>query len=521
MVVKELIAKLGFQVDAGTIAASDAAIGSARKSLMETSVAADTAGTGMKKFGADAVTAGTEARAAGAEASTAFGARLKASIASSAASMQAFGREVQNIKNQLMGLGMMAVGGFGLFELADGAIETGHQVSQLSQRLRINQDDALQLSRMSQMAGADARQVGTVLTRLDRGFMTAGKNGNETTKTLAEFGVSLTDGNGKLLSYTDQLSALSQAYQKAEEEGTGDEFMTKLFGPRGMSLGPLLMQADELKERVGSIKSTAILDPKAADDAWKSLNTMKAQVGQLALAFGAALIPAVSTFVSVLTAGAQAVAGFIAQHRQLATIIGNVTGAVIAFVAAWKTAQIIISICKAIRLAIASSFLTNPIFWIIAAIAALILIINDLYTWITGGQSVIGSWLGPFSAIYARTVEVYDGIKAGVIDACSAFAASFSNAIETVKGFFSGLLSFALSVLSQIASSIGTYVMDKIKSAKDSLMSFLNTPIANRGDNGGGNSYQYNISQTNNGSDAIASAPDMNTMTPDYAPDGG
>ena len=158
MVVKELIAKLGFQVDAGTIAASDAAIGSARKSLMETSVAADTAGTGMKKFGADAVTAGTEARAAGAEASTAFGARLKASIASSAASMQAFGREVQNIKNQLMGLGMMAVGGFGLFELADGAIETGHQVSQLSQRLRINQDDALQLSRIEPQYGRGGSQ---------------------------------------------------------------------------------------------------------------------------------------------------------------------------------------------------------------------------------------------------------------------------------------------------------------------------------------------------------------------------
>ncbi|HGJ5876599.1 MAG TPA: hypothetical protein ACHBX0_09730 [Arsenophonus sp.] len=40
-----------------------------------------------------------------------------------------------------------------------------------------------------------------------------------------------------------------------------------------------------------------------------------------------------------------------------------------------------------------AALLTNPIFWVAAAIIAVIAVIEDLYVWMNSGKSVFGNWM--------------------------------------------------------------------------------------------------------------------------------
>lgn len=53
---------------------------------------------------------------------------------------------------------------------------------------------------------------------------------------------------------------------------------------------------------------------------------------------------------------------------------------------------------------------TWPFMLIAAAIIALIVVIEDLYVWITGGQSLIGEWLGSFSDFAAKIKNIFIGL---------------------------------------------------------------------------------------------------------------
>lgn len=85
-----------------------------------------------------------------------------------------------------------------------------------------------------------------------------------------------------------------------------------------------------------------------------------------------------------------------------------------------------------------------PVYAIIAVIGLLALAIEDIYTWITGGDSIIGSWLGPWK-------DVIGGIRDFFVDTWNNILAFFSSiperivaALGSLKGLIPKLLSFIL-----------------------------------------------------------------------------
>lgn len=114
--------------------------------------------------------------------------------------------------------------------------------------------------------------------------------------------------------------------------------------------------------------------------------------------------------------------------------------------------------------------LSNPVFLAVAlAVAALILVIEDLYTWLNGGQSVIGSWL---ESMGISAEEFKNGLTAivefikGFIIATFEFLANslrstikfilavmtgdWSSALEAWKGFLIGLFYFFTDILKSL-----------------------------------------------------------------------
>jgi tape measure domain-containing protein len=133
------------------------------------------------------------------------------------------------------------------------------------------------------------------------------------------------------------------------------------------------------------------------------------------------------------------------------------------------------------------SFLLNPAFLTIAAITlgimALVLVVEDLYYWITGGESVLGDWLGSWddfkikvsawiSQLVDQLIGYWDDLKTGwlstwqsIIDIMlrglkfwkQVFTGDISGAIETAKEHFTGLGEKAMSVFQKIKDNAPTF----------------------------------------------------------------
>lgn len=56
---------------------------------------------------------------------------------------------------------------------------------------------------------------------------------------------------------------------------------------------------------------------------------------------------------------------------------------------------------------LAAALLANPLTWVAIGVAALVLAIQDLYTWITGGDSLIGRWLGPWQDVLQQMSDAW------------------------------------------------------------------------------------------------------------------
>lgn len=107
-------------------------------------------------------------------------------------------------------------------------------------------------------------------------------------------------------------------------------------------------------------------------------------------------------------------------------------------------------------------------------IAAIILYTINIVVWlIVKFYEFMDSGNIVAEVIKAAFQFMIDTIARGIRFITALFSGNWSGAIDEVKGFFSDLLGFALDILGKIGSAIGTFVMDKISSAKKAVMDFL------------------------------------------------
>lgn len=189
--------------------------------------------------------------------------------------------------------GLMAVGmtGAGLFNITQGAMDAGENLYKLSTRLHLTTSEASQLNKLFSISGTNIQAVIPFFSQLDKSVLDSSKGLNSTTMALMKFGINLKDSSGNLLPVNEQLDQLAKGYQKAAEAGKEEEFQAQVLGRRGAELIPLLEDYNDNMEIASSIKATGLLDPKEAHELSLEWRKMKAEAGQLQLAFGSALMP--------------------------------------------------------------------------------------------------------------------------------------------------------------------------------------------------------------------------------------
>lgn len=189
--------------------------------------------------------------------------------------------------------GLMAVGmtGAGLFNITQGAMDAGENLYKLSTRLHLTTSEASQLNKLFSISGTNIQAVIPFFSQLDKSVLDSSKGLNSTTMALMKFGINLKDSSGNLLPMNEQLDQLAKGYHKAAEAGHEEEFQAQVLGRRGAELIPLLEDYNENMQIASSIKATGLLDPKEAHELSLEWRKMKAEAGQLQLAFGSALMP--------------------------------------------------------------------------------------------------------------------------------------------------------------------------------------------------------------------------------------
>lgn len=208
------------------------------------------------------------------------------------AGLTALTTSLSSMKYELLGLA--AAGGtlYGLYDSVKTAAAAGEALTDFSERLGISTKEAAGLSKVLKLGGMDTETFTGLMTRLDKSLLTAGEDGNDLTRALKIFGVTMTDSAGNLLPMNAQLDALAAGYKKANTEGRGQEFVAMVLGARGQELVKILMDLNELRSEAAQLP-TSIMAPEDLKRVNRELNLMKVQFEGLQKVLADSLFPIV------------------------------------------------------------------------------------------------------------------------------------------------------------------------------------------------------------------------------------
>lgn len=350
-------------------------------------------------------------------------------------------------------------------------------------------------------AGIKAGQAGTSLRSAISGLISPSK---EAAGWMEELGISITNEDGSMKSLAEVMDMLREKMAGLSESEQA-EAASAMFGERAMSGMLAIVNAsttdyqkltDALANADGTAKNMA---DTMNDNLNGQLTLLKSQIEGVAIKLGNILIPIIKQIVDKISEWVDwfsnlsteqqklilKIAGIVAVIGPLLLIIGKIITAV-------STVIKIINAIKTAMIALNAVMLANPIFLIVAAIAALIAIFVLLWNKCEGFRNF---WKGLWEEI-KKTVEKYldaivgffkvaweiiktvwnavkdffkgiwDGIKEVFSDVKDFFVSRFKQSVENIKivwnaitGFFKGIW----NGIKNIFKSVGEWFVEKFK----------------------------------------------------------
>ena len=259
---------------------------------------------------------------------SAFG-RLGAAAAGARAKVEGVTGAVKGINAGIAAASGAIAGGYGLFSITDKAMQAGENMHRLSQRLHTTVAEASRLNKIFQLGEVDINSITPLLARLDKQALAATKSTNDMALAQGEFGFSLTDSSGALLSTTKQLEQLALGYKNAMKAGKEEKFNAMVLGGKGAGLAPLLENMPTYSDIADRVTGTGLLDTDQAHAAFMEWKAMNMQAGQLTGAIGQALLPVAKDLMPEITEGFKGAATAIANNKDAIKEFGSAAGTAI------------------------------------------------------------------------------------------------------------------------------------------------------------------------------------------------
>ena len=363
-------------------------------------------------------------------------------LAGAASAAQGASAAVSGITGKLASFAMVAAGGFGIGAIIDNVVNAGEALYQLSNKLHMTTAETAQFKKIMTLSGVDVEAAAKSFAKMDKTLAGGGKSAEALQGYLSQFGVSLTDANGKLLPMNQQLDAMAKGYQNAVAQGRGQEFMLETLGAKGMELTKVFENYADAQAAASQIKGVGI-DPKSLHEIWLQMNILKAEATQVALGLAQAFIPIAQQILPALIPVLQAVVTFMKDNKEaIAAVVTNGLKLALLYGTATKLASGITTITTAFKgvetamgaFKAAGALIGGP--WVIAIMA----IIAVIYLLVT-------NW----DTICATLTSIWDSV-------CSALSSVWSAIISGIMAVINGFLSLGLSVFNALKAAIIAYV---------------------------------------------------------------
>jgi hypothetical protein len=380
--------------------------------------------------------------------------------------------------------GLKALAGFAvgsqvtgfLKELAYGAIEAGAQMDDFANRLGVGTEELQGFMYAASLSGASSQEAANGIRVLSAQIEAAVGGSKEAVSAFADLGVAFKDSEGNARAPLEIFNEVAQGFEKLADGPEKTAKAMKLLGRAGLTLVPLLNEGPEgirkltdEAERLGVIVSKDTIKTLAeADDAFDAL---RQQTNALKMNIGAALAPVLMRVTAFFREKLlPTITKLIRETNILKYATGLLVGSLVPiFTGAFVKAAQFFGVLKQGNVSILDmvrGFMKfGPIVLLIAGIA---LAIEDLYTWLTGGDSLIGRFLEKFlgakeAADLANTLkEAFAGIwvaLSGLGPVLAGAVASLATLAVNVAPVLAKGLQFVLNLLTSLIAAVDLLVV--------------------------------------------------------------
>ncbi|WP_445496683.1 phage tail protein [Photorhabdus sp. SF281] len=302
----------------------------------------------------------------------------------------------------------------------------------------------------------------------------------------------------------ESVKSTEQAAQKAEEAGSSISKLkllavgvaaavsvatTKVLG----FINSSITGAKDLAKEKGLLYKISDRELKQSDEYERSMKKMGLSVDSVKTKIALNLVPSMTKAVNginnwiasnkelitdgltkIIKVGGKVIQVIVNSVRAINKIVTSTTG--------WKAAiMLIVGALAVLKRSMIMAFIANPVVWVIAAIAGLLLLLDDLMVYLDGGESLFGAFWGPAIKWVKDVIkwgqDFYAKYK-GIIDN---LVSIWSQSFKAIWTIFSGVFQYIWNVI-KLFVGLFTGDMDLVSEAwagmTASLMKIWNGLIA-------------------------------------------
>jgi hypothetical protein len=385
----------------------------------------------------------------------------------------------------------------GVKNFVDGNLNALDEIKQLSNVTGEAADKIYLLGKVAEVNGSSAQAAQSSIEGLSRTIGEAAAGIGRGAKTFEQYGLSAKKANGEIKSSSELFGEISEKMQQMSDQE--QIAMLAKLGIDGSMIQTLRLGNDELAEQI-ALAEALTLGVGNAENAEKAAAFKDAltQVSQVFIAIGEYVSLRISPSIQRL---AERFTKWFAENNNFIKAILNGLGRVFSFL--FELAGAIDNIIestvgwKAVIIALGGlllwfsrrmllAFATNPITLAIAAIAGLILIIDDFITWLQGGDAQFGEFYQSVADglqwISDKWGELGDWIKAKWGELGDWIKAKWGEAIAWVTSKWNAFTAtFSIDNLKKVFESVKQTIIDKFKAAFGWAIDLWNSIVAKIG----------------------------------------
>lgn len=265
----------------------------------------------------------------------------------------------------------------------EGVIDAGHELIVTSEQLGISAEALKTWQAIGKLAGVETEELNQGLKILQKNAYAASQGGEEQAKAFKKLGVHVKGANGELKGADELMAEIATGMAGTTNETERVALAQQLLGRAGSKLLPILTQGaagvQAMKDRLEDLGISFSADgARKAEEAHKAITLFNLVLSSLRTKLVLGIIPYVTQFFTLIAEGAGHFNRLTKNTNfwQAALVALGITAGIIA-------ANIIIAFLPIVLSTLAIG----------AAVAAAILVIDDLITLFDGGKSVIGEWI--------------------------------------------------------------------------------------------------------------------------------